>query len=453
MPLDPYQYQIEGSEFLAKKSVALLAHEMGLGKTVMAIHGLDRILAKRALVVCPSIARINWQREFEMWGQIERSSKVIFNLSDTPDPNATNICSFDYASENYEKLKLNWDALIIDECHFLKSTDAKRTRAILGKNGIIRSSKRCWLLSGTPAPNHAGELWIMLYTFGATPLKYDAFVERYCNVRKTSYGLKISGTREEKIPELKQLLEKIMLRRLKKDVMKQLPPITFGNVIVEPGPVDVEFLPSFAHYLFPEDRRDDLFKEIKTQKALLQSVWDNMKPSYTDRVMTIDGISRSVSTLRRYTGLQKCQATIELVSKELSNNAYKKIVIFAIHTDVISTIRQGLREFDPVILFGKTDPVTRQKNIDRFQKNPKCRVMIANVHAAGTAITLTAAHHILFVEMDWVPGNNAQAIMRCHRIGQENPVSARFMAIDDSLDEKIMYVLKRKTKELTQIFD
>jgi SNF2 family DNA or RNA helicase len=80
-------------------------------------------------------------------------------------------------------------------------------------------------------------------------------------------------------------------------------------------------------------------------------------------------------------------------------------------------------------------------------------VFIGNIHAAGTAITLTAAHHVWFVEQDWVPGNNAQAIMRCHRIGQKNNVSVQFISLDNSLDHTIMLILKRKTRELTEIFD
>jgi SNF2 family DNA or RNA helicase len=128
-------------------------------------------------------------------------------------------------------------------------------------------------------------------------------------------------------------------------------------------------------------------------------------------------------------------------------------VIFAIHRDVIENMRVGLRQFGAVCLYGGTDPEKRQKNIDRFQNNPKCRVFIGNIHAAGTAITLTAAHHVTFIEQDWVPGNNAQAVMRCHRIGQENPVSVRFIVLDGTLDAKIGYILKRKTADLTHIFD
>lgn len=452
--MDPFPYQNAGAEFLVGKRFALLADEMGLGKTNQAIRGLDRIHAKRALVVCPSVARINWLREFELWSLSKLDCHIMTKLTDNPPPTGNVICSFDYATENAAKLSaFDWDVLIVDEAHFMKSHEAKRAKAIMGANGVIRKSKRCWLLTGTPAPNHPGELWIMLYTFGVTKLNYDAFINRYCVVVPTTYGPKVKAAKTERIPELRQLLSQFMLRRLKKDVMKELPPITFGHTNVEAGLVDIEILPSFTQYFLPTDRRAELNAELKRQQDLLSNVFHNMKSHQDDKVIALAAISDSVSTLRRYIGLQKCEAAIEIITRELEAKAYNKIVIFAIHRDVIETMRVGLRKFGAVVLYGGTDPAKRQRNIDRFQRNPKCRVFIGNIHAAGTAITLTAASNVTFIEQDWVPGNNAQAIMRCHRIGQTEHVHVRFIVLDGTLDAKIGYVVKRKTEQLTQIFD
>ncbi len=449
-----FDYQTIGAVFLAGKAQALLADEMGLGKTIQAIRGLDSVHAKRALVVCPSVARINWLREYEAWALDPQTCTVMTQLSDLPPKDGHVICSFDYATENFRHLKdIKWDALIVDEAHFLKSHLAQRAKAIMGVEGLVRHAKRTWLMSGTPAPNHPGELWIMLYTFGVTKLGYDAFINRYCITRPTTYGIKVVSANPTFIPELKQLLSQIMLRRLKKDVMKELPPLSFGHVSVEPGPVDIEILPSFTQYFLPVDRREELQTELKRQYDLLNSVYNHMKPDENDKLSAIGAISDSISTLRRYIGLQKCRDAIELIKGELESKAYGKIVIFAIHRDVIETMRDGLREFGVVTIYGGTDPEKRQKNIDRFQNNPKCRVFIGNIHAAGTAITLTASHNVTFIEQDWVPGNNAQAIMRCHRIGQTNHVKVRFIVLDGTLDAKIGFMLKRKTEHLTQIFD
>lgn len=381
-------------------------------------------------------------------------------LSELPKKGQSVICSFEYAAENFSKLReFGFDSIVVDEAHYLKEPKAKRSIAVLGPKGIVRGEKisRVWLLSGTPAPNHAGELWLMLYTFGMTKLKYREFLNTFCLTRPTSYGIKVSGTNRQKIPELQELLKPIMIRRLKKDVMKELPPIIYDHIFVEPGPVKTELLPSFVQYHFPVDRREELFEEIDRQEKLLGDVIHNMKhpKGGADTAAIIQGMFDSVSTLRRYNGLQKVAPAVELVKKwfKFNPSQFEKIVIFCIHADVIEQLRIGLKELNPVVLYGKTPPHKRQKRIDKFQNNPKCKVFIGNIRAAGVAITLTSSHNVLFVEQDWVPGNNAQAVMRCHRIGQQNTVFVKFLALDDSLDAHVMKILKAKTRDLTAIFD
>lgn len=144
------------------------------------------------------MARINWLREYEMWSVAKIPTEIMFQLTDRPHLNGHLICSFNYAVENCDMLKqLGFEVLIVDEAHLLKSHEADRSKKILGAAGIIRSAtiKRCWLLSGTPAPNDASELWIMLYTFGVTDLKFDAFINKFCIVRPTTYGLKVVSSK------------------------------------------------------------------------------------------------------------------------------------------------------------------------------------------------------------------------------------------------------------------
>jgi SNF2 family DNA or RNA helicase len=449
-----FPYQEQGIKYLSGRKHALLADEMGLGKTVQAIRGLDAILAKTAIVICPSVARINWLREFEMWGQISRNIVIMEQLSDMPPQDSVIICSFDYATRNFEKLKkIGAEALILDEAQYVKTVGAKRTTAIMGKNGVLHSVKRAWFLSGTPAPNHPGELWVLLFTFGVTKMAHDAFIEKYCTYRKTTYGVQITGANRAKIPELKLLLKDVMLRRLKKDVMKELPHISYTYEHVLPGRVAIEDQASFMDYFVPTDRRAELKEKLQKEAELLRMVFDASGDNADAKFKTLEGVQQSVSTLRRFIGLQKVEPVVELVRSAFQNHSYKKVVLFAVHRDVIEGLRVGLQEFHPVVIYGGTDPKKRQRNIDRFQKYDKYKIFIGNIQAAGTAITLTAAHHVLFVEQDWVPGNNAQAVMRVHRIGQENNVSVRFVTIDKTLDTRIAYLLRKKTEELTEIFD
>lgn len=450
-----FEYQREGVDWLKGRSLGLLADEMGLGKSAQTIAAADAVGAKRILVICPAVARVNWDREFKRWSPSPPPFSILFKLSDIPPPLSSAICSFDYAAENADLLGGGgrWDLLIIDEVHFLKSAFAKRTKKIFGRGGIVHSAKRTWILSGTPAPNGlASELWIIFYLFGVTKLKYDAFIEEFCHMFNGPRGPVVTGTKKEKISALKELLKKCMLRRKKMDVLKQLPPISFHDVTVEAGPVDLAIQASFAEYMYPTDNSAKLMKVIgEEEKALEAAVF--LKATNNDRMKMMEGMAKSVATLRRYVGLQKVPAVVEMVKGELSLGLYEKIVIFAVHRDVIESLRRDLHVFGAVTLYGGTALETRQKNIDRFQKHPKCQVFIGNIAAAGTNITLTAAHQCLVVEADWVPGNNAQAVMRLHRIGQLEHVTVRFVSLSHPVDERVTEVLRRKTKDIMEIFD
>ncbi len=446
-----FPYQKIGVEWLATKKTALLADEMGLGKSAQAICAADQINADRILVVCPAVARINWLREFIKFSTKQRNFFIVKEKLKKWPSDQSIITSYEGATEVIESGK--FDVLIIDEAHFLKSVQTQRSKAVLGKKGLVKNADRVWALTGTPTPNHPGELWPLLFTFGATNIKYLPFLHHFCDVIYGGYGLQILGSKKKNIPEFKALLAPIMLRRKKEDVMTELPPIIFSEQFVEAGPVDIEVESSFVQYCFPHDRRQELQEKLNRERAMVESIIEANPKSTSDAIKTLEALSSSVSTLRRYTGLQKVQSVADIIVSELESNAYDKIVIFAIHRDVVEGLRVKLKGFGPVALYGGYTADKQQENIDRFQNRPSCRVLIANIHCAGTAINLTAASQVAFIEQDWVPGNNAQAIMRCHSIGQTKKVYVRFFGLVDSIDERISKVLKRKTRELTEIYD
>lgn len=452
-----HPYQIEGAEFLTSKSYALLADDCGLGKTATTIHALKLIDAKRVLVVCPAAVRINWGREIETWSNHEY--EVVFDKRSwkgVKDSDYICIISYDFLSAHFNHFVAcrKWDGIIIDEMHFLKNHKAQRTIAAFGKNGVIRNSKRMWCLSATPMPNHVAELWPMLYTFGVTHIKQEAFVKKYCNWYMETWGIKIAGTNRDKEPEIRAMLKTIMMRRRKEDVRLQLPPISFFDTLVLPGKVDLELEPSYAEYFHPQNRQNELLDKIdKEEKLLRQLIEENVKLNGETGMKLLEALAKSVSTLRRYNGMQKVEPIAEIISDELMNGAYDKVVIFAVHQAVIEGLRSKLERFGCVTLYGGTPPNKRQINIDRFQTNPAVRVFIGNIQAAGTGITLTAADQVVVAESSWVPAENAQAIMRCHRIGQANPVTVRHFALRDSLDQKIQQAIKRKTRDIAVLFD
>jgi SWI/SNF-related matrix-associated actin-dependent regulator 1 of chromatin subfamily A len=198
---------------------------------------------------------------------------------------------------------------------------------------------------------------------------------------------------------------------------------------------------------------------IDGQEKLLAAQIDslkNTKAPMRNLIPILTGMEKGLAELRQYTGMAKVPALLDMVTRELTakleDGGIDKIVIFACHRAVIESLRQGLRKFGAVTLYGGTAPESRQRNIDKFQNNPKCRVFIANIQAAGTAVTLTAACEVIFAECDWTPANNAQAAMRVHRISQTRPVRVRYATLADSTDEHLTETLRRKTRDELAVF-
>lgn len=436
-----FPYQKIGVDFLSQRRFALLADEMGLGKTAQAILGAKAVNAKNILVICPASARINWQREFWKFGK--DNSTIALSASSSFYNWGRVIMSFDHATRYVNLYKqIDWDLIIVDETHFLKEPTAKRTKAVFGIEGLLHHTKRMWLLSGTPAPNHAGEIWIMLYTFGLTKLSYNGFTARYCNshhVGGSRYSrIQITGSNTKHTPELKEILKKFMIRRFKKDVLPDLPPIFHSiHYIQDDGKDPFDRLPHL---------RDKLQGELDRLKEALD--FDMGAVSNEKLLATLKIMSQSVSSLRRYHGLKKIVPIAELVKQELDLALYDKIVIFGIHTDVLESLKSLLHKFNPVAITGKVLMYKRQQAVDTFQKDPLCKIFMGNIQAAGVALTLHAANQGLFIEQDWVPGNNAQASMRIHRIGQTKPVTIRHACIADSFDDRVTQILTRKIQEL-----
>ncbi|MFQ5510164.1 MAG: DEAD/DEAH box helicase [Leptospirillia bacterium] len=421
-----YPYQIEGRDFLAARTTALLADVQGLGKTAQAITAADRVNARSILVLCPASARINWQRELTTW------------LSD-PRAVESKVVSYDKARGNeYQSLLARqWDVLILDEAHFLKSWRAKRTRAVYGRfctgGGLCARAARVWALTGTPAPNDVTELWPMLRALfpealndgTGQPMDRWPFTAHYTTGRQTPYGYKVTGGKN--LNELKERLLPFMLRRRLEDVRLDLPPIRFGEV-------------TLTNHRIP--------KVLKEAEAGLEG--DVIREALMVGKLPGPNAAVATSTLRRLTGLAKVAPAVELITEELTGND-SKLVVFAHHREVINQLNEGLQPFNPCLLHGGLPEDQRQKAVDSFQNDPDARVFIGQLTAAGTALTLTAASSVLFLEYSWTPSDNQQAAKRCHRIGQDNPVLVRFVSLSGSLDEQITRVAKAKTETLSQV--
>jgi SNF2 family DNA or RNA helicase len=458
-----FPYQQVGIEFLAARRAGLLLDGMGLGKSAQAIRAADRIGAQSLLIVCPAIARTNWTRELARFGLLRRKVQVITSAAQRLEHDAVVvITSYDLAARSAIRRQLlarRFDVLIADEAHALKSRAARRTRTMYGRRcdgqgSLVACADRVWLLTGTPMPNHAGEIWTHLnallpeaVTVGRGRLTYPEFLERYCVVQHTRYGPRIVGNRNT--AELRRALQPHMLRRRVEDVLPDLPAIRWTTLVADPVNVLADLESAEAA---PElDLLRSVIDAAAAKAELHRDAAAADRDALVERMLRADSVA--LARLRRVTGVAKAAAIVELLQDELATGALDKVVVFAHHREVLRALASGLVRYGAVAIDGGTSPGLRQVAIDNFQADPAARVFIGQITAAATAITLTAASHVVFAEASWVPADNLQAAKRVHRIGQTRPVLVRFVSLAGSLDEAITEVLRRKAHLLAQIMN
>lgn len=426
-----FPYQIEGAKFLATTKRALLADDMGLGKSAQAIEACNKVcvVGDHVEVICPASLVENWIRE------IERFRRGLWTYK---------VYSYDRATRVHDagRETSHFAVLILDEAHYLKSPKAKRTKAIFGEKcdgvgGLVERAAHVFCLTGTPTPNNPSELWPMLRAVMPSsievpmkngkrkPLAYWPFIAKFCVTQDTGFGIKI--VRGRNLPFLKTCISPYVMRRKKDEVLKDLPPIRFDTL--------------------PLTGADVFNAETKTQIEVVQKVLA------ANDVAGLRAMAPHVAQLRRVTGLAKAPAAAEWIDAQL-DGGIEKLVVFAHHRDVIKVLEDSLKEGQHgyVTLDGSKSSDERAAAVDRFQTNPHCRVFIGQIQAAGTGLTLTAASDVLFVESSWVPAENEQAAMRVHRIGQRNACLVRFAMLAGSIDEDIQKAVMRKTADITRLF-
>ncbi len=411
--LTPRPYQIAGRDFLASRTRALLADEMRVGKTPQAILAAEKIGARSVLVLCPAIAVPHWRREWMRWAP---GSQV-----------ALEVMSYD-AARAWWRLGLTtdhrWDVLIVDEAHFCKNPEAARTQMVYGKKGLGRQAGAVWALTGTPVPKHAGELWPMLRAFGVTSKGYSTFVQEYC----TGYydmqrrNFQVTGTRTNKVGELRAMLEPIMLRRTRKEVAPEMPSIDFQFLEVAPDR-NVDLTPSDLSYL-----TDEAF-----------AVW-------------VEGSAASDTTNRQAVAEAKVPSLVEEIESSIKDGLLKQTVVFGWHKEPLQLLAWNLnkRGIDCGVITGDTSPKRRERVQDDFRAG-RLSIVAANIMAAGTAIDLSAASHGYFLELDWVPGNNAQAANRLVSMTKQEPVTFDVVTWPGTTDDRVQRVLVRRVNEINQL--
>ena len=450
----PHAYQTSGIKYLKENKFALLADEMGLGKTFQTIKAIDELELSNILVVCPSFLKINWKREFEKFSDFDRDITIVENKKTVIPMSGILIVSYTSAHLVLSTSRC-FDVVILDESHFLKNPGSKRTQAVYGKAGLIRKTKRCWGLSGTPCPNgNPSELWTMIYTYGHTNLGYDDFIKRYCCYYMFNRRIVPQGFRPEKKDELHDTLNQFMLRRVKEGNIK-LPPVVSEIIYVKPEFPDIDIHKDFSEWTTPIDKKKALLTEIKKQEAVIKDIlWE----TGSDNIFgAVQAMSESMATLRKYIGLSKVHAAEQYIKKFLAEHPKEKLVVFCYHTSVIDELMERLEKYNPLELRGSQTPKKKQRTVDQFHglipgdTQFDYRVLIGQIRACGVGMNLTCAAQGLFVELDWTPAWNTQAQARLHRIGQKKTVFIDFLAAADTHDELLNDKLAEKIRSMNEI--
>ncbi len=436
----------------------------GLGKTVQAILGAERANLHRLLVVGPAIARKNWAREFEKWGG-RYKPLVLETFQNLPpkvplrQPYAC-IVSYEYAVHHREALRLAgpWDALIIDEAHGCKNPSTKRSRAILAAGGVAENCDRVWALTGTPLTRHAGEIWNLAFTAGVTPLSYAKWCRKYCV--QVPFG--IVGSKDDMLDDLHETLKDSgwMLRRTKDEVKLQLPPISYHEMVVEPGTISHEEMQAaFENY---DEKRKEIADRLAMEEELLKMAMGQEHMLSTELIRLLEGMASSVSTLRRINGLRKVHPVASIVEAELESDEVDKIIIAYVHRACGDTLEHRLGRFGVSHIRGGVAPGKRDKAITDFQVprwracpdgSPSPRVALVQYEAGATAINLFESHEVVCLEVPWVGSTLSQLIARAWRLGQQHPVQVRYAVLDDSMDRQVLTTLLKRAREISHILD
>lgn len=305
-------------------------------------------------------------------------------------------------------------------------------------------------MSGTPLVNKPIEIWAVLNWLDPKNWpSYYWFAKRYCGGHQSRFGFVADGATN--LEELnRRLRSTVMLRRTKAEVLKDLPP-KFRQVI--------EFeVPSASGLVRKENQAvEESRKGVATLRAAVELAKINKDDTeYKRAVKALTDYYRQaqahIAKIRHDLAVAKVPYVVDHLRNALMEDG-KKIVVFAHHRRVINSIYNQLQAngYNPVKLMGGMSQAEKNDAVKRFQNDQGVRIFVGGLTAAGVGLTLTASSHVVFAELDWVPGNVTQCEDRCHRIGQSDNVLIQHLVAYGSLDARIAKRLIEKQEILDTV--
>ena len=398
-----YPFQKTAVKWLTSRSgnASLLCLEQGLGKTVVTTRAMEPPVT----IVCPSFLQYNWYDEVVEHGFTATLVRCQADLFKDVD---VFIMSFHFLT-TLDLAVVDAKHFVVDEFHFAKSLEAKRTQAVLAE---IECVPTVTLLSGTPIPSRPVELYPILDAIGAYTRGYYSFVYRFCAARQTHYGLDVNGA--SNLDQLAAILAPWMLRYTKKSVLKELPDKVYRVL-------------SLDIRLPPEEKAYDLeeFRHVAPDVAF-----------------------NALSTVMRIHAQLKFPHVRDVVDHYLEIE--DKLIVFGHHLEemINPLIDTYADTMNAAWIVGGMSAKKKKEQEQKFQTDPTCRIILIGIMAGGVGICLTAGSHVILAESSWVPGVIDQAADRPHRIGQTKTVHVDLITIRGSIDE---YQLRRALEKMRVI--
>jgi len=415
--LAPFQWA--GVRYVLDARRAFIADEQGLGKTVEALAALEADGAFPAVVVCPASLKLNWEREAARW-LAHRSVAVIEGRVAAPPTADITILNYEIVAAHRDALaRIRPRALVVDESHYVKNAQAKRTQAVRRLAAAVAPDGLRLALTGTPVLNHAEELVSQLRVIG----------------RLEDFGSGAQFARRGELSEERlhwHLRRRCFVRRLKSEVLPQLP--AKRQVVV---PVA---LSNAREYRLAEE---DVIAWLRSQPLDLRELQARIAATLRAERLA------QLGTLQRLAARGKLAAALSWIGDFLQSG--EPLVVFARHVEIQEAV---LARFpDAAHLLGRDSIAARDAAVGAFQSAEGPQLLVGATRVAAQGITLTRASNVAFLELEWTPAMHDQAEDRCHRIGQHDAVTAWYLLAAGTIDETMAALIQRKRGIVAAVTD
>lgn len=414
-----YDYQKDSIYQMMLRKDNILALDQGLGKTLCAASVSVADGYDYTLIICPAICKYVWYYELIKWGIPESDIQIISAQSKFKGFRKYSIINYDIVNKfNFQIVNFYSGKqvhLILDECYFIKSRSAERSKAVKRVIQIIKP--KLSFLSGTPIKNKVIDIFSYLSLCGHNLGKnYTKFVEDYTHYMDTRWGRTIICGKNLK--DLAKHLSNIVIRVRKEDVLK-LP----EKIITK-------------YYFDLEEYKKDY------DSAISEAVDKLCKKSFE--------IESSIHRINRILAVSKIKSISELINGLIYNE--RKVVVFTSYTDPLNEIYNRFKDM-AVYIDGSVNEKTRQQNIEQFQNNPNIKLFVGNIQSSGIGISLTAAQDVIFMNFPFTVAELMQCESRLHRIGQPNTVNVYYTICRDTIEEDIFKELSSKAFDINKVIE